>query len=151
MPKQEGQRVAKRAAKIVKAGRNIQKNRKVWRTATFHRKKPLALPRKPKILLKSNIKHITKDKYSTIKYPLNTETAMRCIEEQNTLVFVVNLKSSKPMIRKAFKDLYGKKAIKINTLIRPDGLKKAFIKLGPEEEAADVASKIGIMWASLEY
>ena len=70
---------------------------------------------------------------------------MRCIEEQNTLVFVVNLKASKPTIRKAFKDLYGKKPIKVNTLIRPDGLKKAFIKLGPEEEAADVASKIGIM------
>ncbi len=146
MPKGEAQsRVAKKAAKLVKAGRNVQKNRKVWRTVTFHRKKPLALPRSPKLLRKSNVKHVTKDKYSTIAYPLSTETAMRCIEEQNTLVFIVNLKASKPMIKRAFFQLYGKKPMKVNTLVRPDGLKKAFIKLSPEEEAADVASKIGIM------
>ena len=70
---------------------------------------------------------------------------MRCIEDQNTLVFIVNVRSSKTTIKRAFKDLYGKNPVKINTLIRPDGLKKAFIKLPPEEEAADIASKIGIM------
>ena len=137
--------VAKKAARIVKAGRNVQKKRKVWRTVTFHRTKPLALPRAPKLLKKSNVKHVTKDKYSTISYPLSTETAMRCIEDPNTLVFIVNLKASKPMIKRAFFQLYGKKPIKVNTLVRPDGLKKAFIKLAPEEEAADIASKIGIM------
>jgi len=41
--------------------------------------------------------------------------------------------------------MYEIKADKINTLIRPDGEKKAFIKLPKDVEAMDVAAKIGIM------
>ena len=144
MPKAQGSG-AKKAAKIVKAGRNAVKSRKVWRRVKFSHPKPLALKRNPQILKKAHQKLSLKDKFSVIQYPLNSETAMRCIEDQNTLVFIVNVQSSKTTIKRAFKDLYGKKPVKINTLIRPDGLKKAYIKLPPEEEAADVASKIGIM------
>ena len=38
---------AKKAAKIVKAGRNAVKNRKVWRRVRFYNSKPLALKRNP--------------------------------------------------------------------------------------------------------
>lgn len=38
---------AKKAAKIVKAGRNAVKSRKVWRRVRFSNPKPLALKRKP--------------------------------------------------------------------------------------------------------
>jgi large subunit ribosomal protein L23Ae len=50
--------------------------------------------------------------------PLNTESAMKKIEEHNTLVFIVDLRSNKRQIKDAVKKLYDVQAAKINTLIR---------------------------------
>ena len=41
--------------------------------------------------------------------------------------------------------LYEINTVKINTLIRPDGLKKAYVKLASDYDALDVANKIGII------
>ena len=70
---------------------------------------------------------------------------MRKIEEQNTLVFLVDVRANKFHIRDAVKKLYDVDCEKINTLIRPDGLKKAFVRLTRDTDAADVASKIGLL------
>ena len=43
---------------------------------------------------------------------------MKKIEEHNTLVFIVDLKSNKRQIKDAVKKLYDVQAAKINTLIR---------------------------------
>jgi len=43
---------------------------------------------------------------------------MKKIEENNTLVFIVSLKSNKRQIKQAIKQLYDVQALKINTLIR---------------------------------
>jgi hypothetical protein len=50
--------------------------------------------------------------------PLNTESAMKKIEEHNTLVFLVDVRSNKRQIKDAVKKLYDVQAAKINTLIR---------------------------------
>jgi ribosomal protein L23 len=50
--------------------------------------------------------------------PLNTESAMKKIEEHNTLVFIVDIKSNKQQIKDAVKKLYDVQAAKVNTLIR---------------------------------
>lgn len=50
--------------------------------------------------------------------PLNTESAMKKIEEHNTLVFIVDLKANKRQIKDAVKKLYDVQAAKVNTLIR---------------------------------
>ena len=50
--------------------------------------------------------------------PLNTESAMKKIEENNTLVFITDLKANKRQIKDAVKKLYDVQAAKINTLIR---------------------------------
>ena len=34
------------------------------------------------------------------------------------------------------------KVIKVNTLIRPDGRKKAFVRLSPDHDAVEVANKV---------
>ena len=44
--------------------------------------------------------------------------AMKKIEEHNTLVFIVDIKSNKRQIKDAVKKLYDVQAAKINTLIR---------------------------------
>jgi large subunit ribosomal protein L23Ae len=58
------------------------------------------------------------DEFQVIKHPLNTESAMKKIEEHNTLVFIVDLKSNKRQIKQAVKKLYEVEAARVNTLIR---------------------------------
>lgn len=58
------------------------------------------------------------DAFKTILFPLNTESAMKKIEEINTLVFVVARQANKRQIKAAVKKLYDVEAVKINTLIR---------------------------------
>jgi len=43
---------------------------------------------------------------------------MKKIEENNTLVFITDLKANKRQIKVAVKELYDVKAAKVNTLIR---------------------------------
>ena len=49
------------------------------------------------------------------------------------------------MIQQSVKKLYDIDVSKVNTLIRPDGRKKAYVKLAPDYDALDVANKIGII------
>ena len=86
-----------------------------------------------------------KNIYSLVKHPLVGEAASKLMEDQNTLVFIVCLQATKPKIKKAFEDRYGVKVKKVNTLVRPDGQKKAFITLTGEQEAVELGSKIGLI------
>ncbi|MCO5565628.1 hypothetical protein L7F22_019302 [Adiantum nelumboides] len=133
------------AKKAALKGTNGQKIRKVRTSVTFRQPKTLRLARNPKYPRKS-IPHAPRmDAYKTILYPLNTESAMKKIEEINTLVFIVNRTSNKRQIKGAIKTLYDVEAEKIRTLIRPDGKKKAYIKLTPDQDALDVSSRVGLL------
>jgi len=133
--------VQKRVAK----GNFPQRKRKIRTTVHFHRPHVKHLPRNPKFPRKSVPHRPRLDKYSIIKHPLTTESAMKKIEDNNTLVFIVNLKANKPQIKMAVKKLYDIDVAKVNTLIRPDGQKKAYVRLAPDYDALDVANKIGII------
>jgi ribosomal protein uL23 len=74
-----------------------------------------------------------------------TESTTRQIEEENRLVFIVNIKANKVDVKKAVEELYEVKVSKVNTLITPRGRKKAFVKLETDYKAADVAIKLGIL------
>ena len=83
---------------------------------------------------------------------------MKKIEENNTLVFIVDVKANKRQIKLALKKLYDVDCVKINTLIRyatnflrtvnlelikwyrPDGSKKAFARLTADVDALDIAA-----------
>jgi large subunit ribosomal protein L23Ae len=65
--------------------------------------------------------------------------------ERNTLTFIVHPRANKVQIRKAFNEIYKAKPLSVNTLVRPDGKKKAFIRLRPENDAVGVASKMGMI------
>lgn len=58
------------------------------------------------------------DAYNIIKHPLTTESAMKKIEDNNTLVFICNIKANKHQIKAAVKKLYDINVSKVNTLIR---------------------------------
>ncbi|KIY53312.1 hypothetical protein FISHEDRAFT_33732 [Fistulina hepatica ATCC 64428] len=136
---------AQSAKKAALVGAHATKHRKPHFSVSFHRPKTLRLPRDPKYPRKS-VPHPTRmDQFRTIVHPLNTESAMKKIEEHNTLVFIVDIKSNKRQIKDAVKKLYDVQAAKVNTLIRPDGKKKAYVRLTPDHDALDVANKIGFI------
>lgn len=94
------------------------KARKIRTSTTFHRPKTLQLSRSPKYPRKSIPHGPRLDSHKVILYPLNTESAMKKIEENNTLVFIVDVKANKRQIKMALKKLYDVETVKVNTLVR---------------------------------
>jgi len=82
--------------------------------------------------------------YKIIKKPLITEKTFDLIEKENKLVFIVNRKANKSQIKRAVERIHNVKVIKVNTMITPQGEKKAFIKLHPDYSAQDIAIDLGI-------
>merc|ERR1712098_467278 len=138
--KGKGNKQASAAAKAALKGVHSHKARKIRTSTTFHRPKTLQLSRSPKYPRKSVPHEPRFDHHKVIVHPLNTESAMKKIEEHNTLVFVVDVKANKRQIKAALKKLYDVDCIKINTLIRPDGTKKAFARLTADVDALDIAA-----------
>ncbi len=77
--------------------------------------------------------------------PVQSEKALRLIEQNNTLTFIVDRKATKHDIKRAIEEAFGVKVEKVNTLITPRGEKKAYIKLAPGYSAADIAARLGIL------
>ncbi|OXB70775.1 UNVERIFIED_CONTAM: hypothetical protein H355_014598 [Colinus virginianus] len=142
---------AKKVAKGLKKAHSIKKTR-VRRNVHFFRPTTLKQRRNPKVLkhasdgFESTFPKLQKlDKFALIRHPLTTESAMKRTEETNTLVFIVHPRSNKRQIKQAVKQLYDVDAMRVNTLIRPDGTKKAYVRLTPDYDALDVANKMGII------
>ncbi len=83
--------------------------------------------------------------YEVILYPLMTESASLMVEQENKLVFIVDLNAVKADVKKAVEELYEVEVEKVNILITAKGEKKAFVKLHPNYKAVDVAIKLGIL------
>ncbi|SAM08268.1 hypothetical protein [Absidia glauca] len=133
---------AKKAALKGVHGKTVRK----IRTATqFRIPKTLKLARAPKYTRKS-VPHVPRmDQYRVIRQPLNTESSMKKIEDHNTLTFIVDVKANKNQIKQSVKKLYDVDALKVNTLIRPDGSKKAYVRLTADVDALDIANRIGFI------
>jgi large subunit ribosomal protein L23Ae len=136
---------ALKAKKAVLKGVHEKRIRKQRTSVHFRRPKTLHLPRTPKYPRKSAPRRPWLDQFKIIKFPLTTESAMKKIEDNNTLVFIVDKRANKPQIQMAVKKLYDIHVSKVNTLIRPDGEKKAYVRLASDYDALDVANKIGII------
>ena len=144
-------KVVKPVTKALKAQRKVVKGehgkrvRKIRNSVHFRRPKTFEPPRHPKYPRKSLPKRNRMDAYNIIKFPLTSEAAMKKIEDNNTLVFIVHTSANKHHIKAAVKKLYDINVAKVNTLIRPDGKKKAYVRLARDYDALDVANKIGII------
>ncbi|KAI9218106.1 ribosomal protein L23/L15e core domain-containing protein [Blastocladiella britannica] len=133
------------ARKAALKGVHATKARKIRTSSTFHLPKTLRLTRKPKYSRKSAPSAPRLNSLNTLKYPLTTETAMKQIEDENTLVFVVDVIANKYQIKQAVKDSFQVEVQKVRTLIRPDGKKKAFVRLSADVDAMEVANRIGFV------
>jgi large subunit ribosomal protein L23Ae len=111
----------------------------------FRRPKTKKLQRNRKFK-KKLIDRINSNSYIKLfKHPITTESSMKKIQSSNTIILVFDSKAHKKNIKFLMEKIYKTKVIKINTLITPKGLKKAFIKLSPDQDALDVANKIGFI------
>eukprot|EP00828_Plagiopyla_frontata_P035505 TRINITY_DN467_c0_g2_i2.p1 TRINITY_DN467_c0_g2~~TRINITY_DN467_c0_g2_i2.p1 ORF type:complete len:176 (-),score=30.05 TRINITY_DN467_c0_g2_i2:111-638(-) len=145
--KQEAIKKAKKLSKQYKKGEQKKRHRTHLDTR-FHRPKTLITLREPKYQKKAIAALPQKngfDKFSVLLSPSATEKAMKKMEEENTMVFLVNIRSNKNQIKEAFKQMFQMKVRSIHTLIRPDGKKKAYIRLNPENDSLALANKIGII------
>lgn len=80
-----------------------------------------------------------------IVYPMMSEDTVKLIESENKITFIVHNKSTKHDIRRAVEELYDVKVTRVFTLTTPEGKKKAYVKLGPESKASELAVKLGIL------
>ncbi len=85
------------------------------------------------------------DPYKIIKYPLATEKAVRIMEMENKLVFIIYPNATKKQVKEAVENAFKAKVLKVNTLFTPKGDKKAYVKLSSETPAIDIATQLGIM------
>ena len=86
-----------------------------------------------------------KDPQSVILYPQATEKAVKLIESENKLIFVVNKSANKSDIKMAIETLYEVKVKSVSVEITPDGKKRAYVRLAPEFMADEIASKLGMI------
>merc|ERR1719483_1503631 len=108
-PKKEGKAEPKGKKPVPKkkADKPAAAEEKKART-TVHFRRPLTFrpARNPKFPRKSTPARNRMDAHNIIKHPLTTESAMKKIEDNNTLVFICNLKANKHQIKSAVKKLY---------------------------------------------
>jgi large subunit ribosomal protein L23 len=81
---------------------------------------------------------------SVIQHPLVTEKAMNQMDFDNKLVFVVAGDASKTDVREAVAARYDVSVTKVNTQVTPQGRKKATVSLSEDDDAQEIASRIGV-------
>ncbi|MFC7167719.1 50S ribosomal protein L23 [Halospeciosus flavus] len=82
--------------------------------------------------------------FDVIDYPLVTEKAMNDMDFENKLQFIVSLDATKPEIAEAVSEQYDVTVDDVNTQVTAKGKKKAVVALSEEDDAQDVASRIGV-------
>lgn len=76
--------------------------------------------------------------------PLTTEKAIRLIEMENVILFKVDIKDNKLMIKENVEKMFSVKVEKVRIVNR--GTKKiAYVKLNKKNPAIDVATKLGMI------
>lgn len=88
---------------------------------------------------------IKMDMYKIVKHPLSTEKGIRLMESENKLLFIVDKKATKKDVKEAIEKMFKAKVDKVNTLVGPDGKKKAYVKFSAETPAIDIATQLGLM------
>ncbi|RDI72460.1 50S ribosomal protein L23 [Halopelagius longus] len=81
---------------------------------------------------------------SVIRHPLVTEKAMNEMDFDNKLQFIVDLDAAKPEIVEEIESRYEVSIEKVNTQVTPKGTKKATVRLSDDDDAQEVASRIGV-------
>ena len=81
---------------------------------------------------------------NVIEHPLVTEKAMDQMDFENKLQFVVDLDADKTEIATEVATRYDVTVENVNTIVTMQGTKKAIVSLSEDDDAQEVASRIGV-------
>ena len=81
---------------------------------------------------------------SVVKHPHVTEKAMNDMDFENKLQFIVDVDASKPEIESEVEERFDTQVTNVNTMVAMDGTKKAIVSFGEDDDAQDIASRIGV-------
>lgn len=82
---------------------------------------------------------------AVLMYPIATEKAINMIERNNLIMYIVDLRATKPQIKKEFESIFKVKVVDISTARTPQNYKKAFIKIAPQFKASEIALKLKLV------
>jgi len=85
------------------------------------------------------------DPWKILMYPHLAEKSMNMVEIENKLVFIVKRNATKEQIKDAVEKGFDVKVTGINVIITRKGSKKAYVKLSPDNSAADIATRLGMI------
>lgn len=86
-----------------------------------------------------------KDPHKVLLYPQATEKAVRLVETENKLLFVVANDATKSDVKRAVETLFEVRVNNVKVEITPKGRKRAYVKLAPEFMADEIAAKLGMI------
>ncbi len=80
-----------------------------------------------------------------IRYPHLTEKSVSMVEEENKLVFIVEDEANKNEVKWAVEEEFDVGVVNVNTLNTMKGNKKAIVQLSEEDNAIDIATRLGML------
>ena len=81
---------------------------------------------------------------SVLRHPHVTEKAMNKMDFENKLEFIVDSDASKDEIADAISSQFEVTVVNVNTMVTMKGNKKATVTLSPDDDAEEIASRIGV-------
>jgi large subunit ribosomal protein L23Ae len=84
-----------------------------------------------------------RNEFKIIRGPVTSDKASRKLEDENTMVFWVDIRATKKEISKSINKLYHVAPINISTLITSKCLKKAYVRFPANVEAMNIANEMG--------
>jgi len=85
-----------------------------------------------------------KDPQEVLLYPQITEKAVKLIEAENKLTFIVAQNATRADVKLAVEKLFEVKVVDVNVEITRDGRKRAYVRLAPGFSADEIATKLGV-------
>jgi large subunit ribosomal protein L23 len=80
----------------------------------------------------------------TVKYPHVTEKGVDKMDFQNKMQFIVELDASKEEVAAAVEERFDVTVEGVTTQVTPDAEKKAEVQLSDDDDAQEIASRIGV-------
>ncbi|MHA1616071.1 MAG: 50S ribosomal protein L23 [Candidatus Njordarchaeales archaeon] len=107
----------------------------------------MAKDKKAKVKTRAVLRRALKidDPFKVIKRIVITEKAIELIQRENKLTLIVDRRANKPTIKRVVENLFDVEVEKVNTMITPEGEKKAIVKLAKDYSAIEIASNLGIL------
>ena len=80
----------------------------------------------------------------TVKYPHVTEKGVDKMDFQNKMQFIVDLDATKAEVATAVEERFDVTVEGVTTQLTPDAEKKAEVQLSADDDAQEIASRIGV-------